>query len=525
MVPRLHFARTMRLVAYSSVLALAMGCVAADEVNEDKADCAAGCASEDPAISGEFSDPVPIDIFGMHAALLHTGKVLMFAGHGFFSGYELASVTWDPATEQVERQEYATDLFCSHHTFLPDGKLLVAGGGQDKNILFREVASWEFDPIAESWTRVGDMHNARWYPVLLTLPDGRILVASGQQKDMPLEIFDPATAAWTELPGSAKSMPELYPGMRLLPNGQVFTPRIGWDFGTSASLLDLDVEDRATWTDVTAPDVGHEQGGTSFHIDDSVSPPRTVLRAYAGGIVHSNGLSGGKEHAQAEEIDLTDPSAGLAWRALPPMHRARANTTAVMLPDGTVLMVGGQTGGQWNPDVEYVFESEIYHPETNKWTLAASVHDPRQYHSTATLLPDGRVLVAAGEDPHEGSKLLGGKRRDIRTYEIYSPPYLFRGARPEIASAPSEVRYGADFDVSVDSATPIAKVVLISPVAETHHTDTGRFINLLVRKDEQGRLTVRAPSTSTVAPPGFYLLFAVDETGVPSVAKFVQVRP
>ena len=494
----------------------------------DKQDCV-GCPTEtDPAIVGEMAEPVIADIFGMHSVLLRTGKVLLFAGHGFWSGYDLESVIWDPETETTVRQEYDTDPFCSHHTFLPDGRVLIAAGGRDINVVFRQKASWIVDPIDESWNRVGNMEFSRWYPTLLQLTDGRVLAASGQPQAIPLEIFDGRTEEWTTIEGSERLLPELYPAMRLLPNGDIFTPAIGWQFSEGAALLTLNDHLEgpltATWTEVDAPSVGHEQGGISFHIDDSVTPPRTVFRAYAGGIASASGRDPGGEHALVEEIDLTRPSEGLQWKQLASMHHKRGNATSVMLPDGNVWIVGGQVGGQWSDNVEHVFPTELYNPETDTWTVTAPIKDPRQYHTTATLLPDGRVLVAAGQDPTKGGKLTGGQARDVKTYEIFSPPYLFRDSRPEIVNVPDTISYRDNFKIEVNSKVDIAKVVFLSPTSQTHHTDTGRFVNLKVNNVASNEVDARAPAAPLVAPPGYYLLFVVDAAGTPSVGKFVQIK-
>lgn len=493
-------------------------------------------------------------IFGMHVGLLPTGRVLLFAGRGFASsGYPMISLTWDPETEDFDVQDYDDDVFCAHHTFLPNGDFLVAGGGFLPNSILKHRATWRFDVRNETWTQVESMQERRWYPSLLTLPDGRALVVSGTSGSDPLEVFDPDTNRWTTLEGSEKPFPERYPAMRILPNGRIYSPRIGWDHGDSAVLLSLDENDNATWQDAQGPNAFHENGDVTFHVDDTVDPPRAIMRAYAGGIVDARGLDSAcgddhpdpdcqegeaPEHNLVEQVDLTQAGdAPLRWESLASMTHARANVSVVMLPDGRAWAVGGQTGGQWNSDeqgndfvIDYIYETELYDPETNSWSVGKPLLHPRQYHHTATLLPDGRVLVTGGQDPTRAGKLLGGKERDIRSYEIYSPPYLFaedgsERARPSIPRDVTGVDYGESFELPVALADgqPITSVVMISPNSETHHTGTGRTIELDFDAMGDDALTIRAPSSSTVAPPGFYMLFVVDAAGTPSVAKFVQV--
>jgi len=518
-----------------------------------------------PWVSGEFTPPSyftedgkddpsgQTGIFGMHVGMLPTGRVLLFAGRGFASsGYPMRSLTWDPATEAFDIQDYDDDVFCAHHTFLPNGDFLVAGGGFLPNSVLKHRATWRFDVRDETWTQVESMQERRWYPSLLTLPDGRALVVSGTSGSDPLEIFDPDTNRWTTLEGSEKPFPERYPAMRILPNGRIYSPRIGWDHGDEAVLLSLGEGDQAQWQDAQGPNAFHENGDVTFHVDDTVSPPRAVMRAYAGGIVDARGLDSecganhpdpdcaegeAPEHNLVEQVDLTQAGdAPLQWESLASMKHARANVSVVVLPDGKAWAVGGQVGGQWNDAeqgndyvIEYIYETEMYDPATDTWSPTKALMHPRQYHHTATLLPDGRVLVTGGQDPTRAGKLLGGKERDIRSYEIYSPPYLFAEdgsarERPSISTDPIAARYGETMELPVQLAEgrDITRVVMLSPNSETHHTGTGRAIELPF---EQGTdsLSITAPSTNTVAPPGFYMLFVVDAAGTPSVAKFVQV--
>ncbi len=531
-----------------------------------EAACTAFEPAREPWRTGEFTPPSYFTddgrddptgrtgIFGMHVGLLPSGRVLLFAGRGFASSnYPLISMTWDPLSGAFETQAYDDDVFCAHHTFLPNGDFLVAGGGFLPNSVLKHRATWRFDSRAETWTQVASMEERRWYPSLFTLPDGRALVVSGTSGTDPLEIFDPATNRWTTLQGSEKSFPERYPAMRVLPNGRIYSPRIGWDHGNAAVLLTLGPDDAVAWQDAEGPNAFHENGDVTFHVDDTVQPARALMRAYAGGIVDARGLDATCGHSHpdpqceqgqapetnlVEQVDLTRAGdAPLRWESLAPMAHARANVSVVMLPDGKAWAVGGQTGGQWNDEqqgndfvIDYIYETEMYDPATNAWSSTKPLMHPRQYHHTATLLPDGRVLVTGGQDPTRAGKLLGGRERDIRSFEIYSPPYLFAAdgsarARPAVPPEATRASYNETFELPVALADgqAITHVVMLSPNSETHHTGTGRFIELPFERIDDAALAVTAPSTNQVAPPGFYMLFVVDAAGTPSVAKFVQV--
>jgi hypothetical protein len=157
---------------------------------------------------------------------------------------------------------------------------------------------------------------------------------------------------------------------------------------------------------------------------------------------------------------------------------------------------------------------ELYEAATGQWTLGPAQDELRTYHSTALLLPDATVL-SAGDDGH------GGSSND--TAEIYEPPYLFKGARPSITSAPASVTYGDSF--TVRTSTDATKAVLMAPAAVTHANDMSqRNVPLDVSVQTAGSLSVEAPTVPELAPPTYYMLFVLNDQGVPSVAKFIRLK-
>jgi len=167
-------------------------------------------------------------IFIVHAAMLRTGKVLLWSGAAEV-GYPLNSLIWDPANpaDMTNIHTYSQDLFCSGHAWLPDGRLCVAGG-YVAGTFSHSRATFLFDPAAATpWTQVADMNLVRWYPTLMTLPDGRILAVSGQGSNRQ-EIYDAGTNTWQFVTGAERTFPELYPSLNLLPSGDVFYSRAGW---------------------------------------------------------------------------------------------------------------------------------------------------------------------------------------------------------------------------------------------------------------------------------------------------------
>jgi plastocyanin len=459
-------------------------------------------------------------IFVVHAAVLRTGKVLLFSGTAEV-GYPNESRVFDATTATFTAQAFDQDLFCSGHAWLPDGRLCVAGGAPNGTVNSTHI----FDPVAETWTAAGaaaNMSRARWYPTVLTLGDGRILAVSGLSGIAPIEVYDPAANTWTAVAGADREFPELYPSLHLLPSGDVFYSRAGWAAasGTQTAYLRFTGAAAGSWTSLGQQQFYDRQEGTAvLQVDTTVSPPSASITIIGGGV---SGPATARNPQSAERIDVTSLSPAPAWQRNPPadMTYPRTNVSGVLLPDGTILAVGGQRNGKWSADPQPVLPAEIYDPATNHWTLTPPMAHPRQYHSIAVLLPDGRVLTAGGIDPSLG----GAPARDQRHLEVFTPPYLMRGARPVITGAPANVAYGATFDVQTPDAGAIDSVALLRPCAMTHHTDAGqRYVKLPITGRDPGRIHVRAPANGNIAPPGYYMLFILDAARVPSLAHWIRL--
>jgi hypothetical protein len=431
-------------------------------------------------------------------------------------GDPLESRVWDPVTGTMTTQPFTVDLFCAGQTFLADGRLLVGGGAPAGTLDSTHL----FDPAAETWTRVNDMLRPRWYPTLVPLADGRVMAFSGSGIS-EVEVYDPGTGNWTQVAGATRYFPELYPSLHLLPSGQIFYSRAGWaqaDTGNvNTGYLALTGPATGTWSDLGTQQFNDRQEGMAvIQVDATVSPPSVRVMVVGGGV---SGAPTARNPQTAERIDLTALAPAPAWARTADMHFPRTNVNAVLLPDGTVLVIGGQRNGKWNSDPQAVLEAEIYDPRTDTWTVQPPMEHPRQYHSVAVLLPDGRVLSAGGVDPRPGIV-----ERDLRSMEVFSPPYLFRGPRPTITAAPASAAYGTTFDVDSPDAGDVDSVVLMRPGAVTHHTDAGqRYVKLEITGRAAGRVSVRAPADGNLAAPGYYMLFVVKADGVPSEAAWVRL--
>ena len=285
-----------------------------------------------------------------------------------------------------------------------------------------------------------------------------------------------------------------------------------------SALLSFTGTNSGAWADLGLlqfPD--RQEGMAVMRIDDTVSPPATEVFVLGGGV---SGMATDRNPQSLERIDLTNP-ASATWTRGADMAFPRVNVTAVLLPDGRILAVGGQRNGKWAADPGPVLEAEIYDPAVDTWTTQAPMQHPRQYHSVAVLLPDGRVLVTGGIDPTLGF----GPARDQHTMELFSPPYLAAGTRPVITGAPTNTTWGATIAVATSAPGDIASAVLLRPSAITHHTDAGlRRIKLAIAGTTATTVQVRAPSSASVAPPGPWMLFLLDASGIPSEARFIAIH-
>lgn len=454
-------------------------------------------------------------IFIVHAAVLRSGKVLLWSGTAEV-GDPLESRVWDPGTGTMTSQTYTVDLFCSGHAFMADGRLCIAGGAPSGTLRATHI----FDPIAETWTRVRDMNQARWYPTVLTLPDGRILAASGTGAN-ELEIYDPGADTWQIVSGATRTFSELYPSLHMLPSGQIFYSRVGWAQAnmtlTQTAYLSLTGTTSGTWTDLGQQQFPDRQEGMSvIQIDTTQTPVSTKIFVMGGGV---SAPATERNPLTSETINVSTLSPGLTWTRTADMNFPRVNVNGVLLPDGTILVIGGQRNGKWNSDPGAVLETEIYDPSTNTWYIAGSMQFPRQYHSIAVLLPDGRVLAAGGVDPRPTTI-----QRDQRNMEIFSPAYLSMGTPPTISTAPGTITWEINFNIDSPASSSIESVVLIRPASVTHHTDAGqRYIKIPIVSRTASSLTVKAPVDANIAPPGYYMLFIINTDRIPSIAKFINM--
>jgi hypothetical protein len=455
-------------------------------------------SSTDPSFVGQWSAPFELGVVAVNMALMHTGSVLMFSGTFATTGPERV---WNPTTGTFSDVPLGrTNLFCAGHSQLSDGRLLVIGGHDPGNGLLGSREVNIFDPLSQSWTPAASMADPRWYPTATTLGDGRVLALSGGTTcltciaDIP-EVYDPITNQWTRLTAARLAFP-YYPFSYLLPDGRVLNAGAN-EQPVATRALNLATQ---TWTMIDPVVVdGHSS---------AMYRPGQIIKS--GTATDSGGT--GTAAATAYVIDMNQPSP--TWRQVASMANARAFHNTTILPTGEVLITGGGTRRDGYDGGFAVRAAELWSPVTETWRTLASAQLPRLYHSGALLLPDARVLIAGGGNDGPAVNYTRG--------EIYSPPYLFKGPRPVIASLPAEARYGQTFVVDTPDADAITSIALIRPGAVTHGFDEAQRFMTLTFTRESGRVVVDAPPSGNVAPPGYYMVFLLVGE-VPSRAEFIRL--
>ena len=475
-------------------------------------------------VQGQWNTlPYLMPINPVHAALLSNGKVLVVAGSGncppsqsgcpagppYGPANNSGALLWDPVAGSITQFSLSWDMFCNGMVLLQDGRALIDSGTIQYDPFHGQPKVAVFDPATNLFTDIQSMAHGRWYPTVLTLGDGRVMAFSGLNEtggtNTAVEFYTAGTGWSQEYP--ATWTPDLYPRMHLLPNGQVFYSGAQ----TTSKLFDPST---TTWNTHVATTIysGNRTYGTSVLL------PLTLASNYDPNVI----IMGGHSPATntTEIIDLG--SATPAWKSGPNMSQARIEMNAVILPDGRLLAVGGSVNDEDTSTAS--LNADLLAPDPNNlgsyiFSSAGANSYARLYHSVALLLPDATVWLAGG-NPQRGSY--------VQQMEIYQPSYLFdsTGAlatRPSIAGAPSAVSYGNAFSVQTPDAATISRVVLVRNGAVTHAFGMDQREVELAFTEQSGSLTITAPPNGNIAPPGYYMLFLLNNSGVPSVARFVQV--
>jgi hypothetical protein len=541
-----------------------------------------------------------LSIVGVHAVVLHTGKVLYWCFDSravgllgkdnnkfveLFNNPQLGSYqVWDPASGKAGPvQQIGRNSFCGGQCALADGTILVAGGqdiagaieqyralglGDPSQYLNPDFwAQWwsaafggaddgalkdlhTYDPVADSWTEWPALQDGRYYPTCLILPDGTAFIAGGLSN---LQRWVSSGSNWAENdqfetvpPGElfAGTTPQQkfhsadqYPIIKLLPGSRQLFVHIE----TTSYIFDLDSSPFVAGAQFTPfddaaqfnpPGVGRQtypmQSGHVLLPQKQGDPPRILI---VGGSTSSHfDINTQSDKPAVQLAFIFDYNAAAppksSWRTtLYPPNFARIMADTVLLPDGTVFVVNGVSGGAAAGHTDRfatVMGAEIFDPKTETFTIVAPNPDPnhpRGYHSTAVLLPDGRVAIAGNTDAYNPGE---PTHHDDVSIQIYDPPYI-GGAQPMAAGVPAQVIYGSTIMVDASAGAPVASVMLMRPCAVTHSVDMDQRAIILSFSGGGANLSVAFPTDQSLAPPGYYMLFFVSAAGVPSVASFTQL--
>ncbi len=393
-------------------------------------------------------------------------------------------------------------------------------------------ASYIYDVAEQEYVKTGDLTMARWYPTMISTNGGNVLAVSGlddhgQIIDGNNEMYDIGQKQWFDQPDLNRYFPT-YPQLFRLEDGRLFFSGANTGYGSATKGRQpgiWDLTDNSFQKVSGLRDADMNETATSFLL-----PPAQDQKV---AIVGGGGV--GESAASTNRMDIADLSQDKpVYTPGADLPEAGRYLSAVTLPDDTVLITGGSADyrGKGASDLH---QTRIYDAASGRLDYAAPNEVGRNYHSTALLLPDGRVMTM-GSDPlfADADDSMPGEFET--RIEIYSPPYLETGTeRPEVTEAPESVQRGTTFEASATSRHGIAAARLMRPSAVTHQTDTEQRA---VALDVTGDCPQAGPEGDTptctvqlslderegIAPSGRYMLVLVDQRGVPSPARWITVR-
>lgn len=452
------------------------------------------------------------------------------------------------------------DLFCADQRLLPDGRLIAVGGTiwrpDPVNLgpeaggtveLFGSNSVRVFDPKQDSWTRAPHfMHDYRWYPTMITMGSGKMLVVSGVSRLLynfrgtnvhETETYDPATGKFKDNGGDGATTLPLFARLHLLPNGKVFYNGVGqmwgpFGQGTDEALWNVHKAydpKKNTWTTTGMGAFGARSG--AFSVLMPLKPPyKKADILVAGGTL---GTSPGSYLANNLSEIITVKGGSSSGRRVADMNHHRWYSSGVLLPDGNVIAVSGADKDEViAPGTETpVRQAELFNGK--KWIPLSRGGRVRTYHNSAMLLPDGSILVG-GHSPintlygpkadNSGRDLTKTNNLKDPSFEIFRPPYLFDGNRPSINRVQEGIAWDRSFDIQTGDADKVEKVVLQHLPTVTHITDADqRSVELEFSRVDGNTLRAAAPPNGNVAPPGYYYVWILDGDGTPSKAHIVHV--
>jgi Domain of unknown function (DUF1929)/CARDB len=474
---------------------------------------------------GYFSAPFPWPIIPLHVALLPDGRVMNYGtDQQGNQGAQMLYDVWNPALGTVSTahtilpNQTSTDIFCSASSLLAgSGNLLITDGDHtvngQRNNSNNNVNL--FTPSNNTLAAAGNTAFARWYSSLTTMPNGDKLLMGGVGEPTP-EIFSVATNSWSTLNGISIYQPSGGPPEWYYPRGFVGADNGVYLLQHSGGIyrLDPDFGGSQNNTGVTL-DAGDNTYSSAMFYDANNNNPFAVMT-----LRNPNPNNGLPNAGVGNEVQVADLS------QTPPVVKTTGNLSYIrstgeltVLADGTVLASSGSA--VFNQQTKVAYRVELYNPKTGNWTLGASAAIPRLYHNSALLLPDGSVLTGGGGAPGPVNEL---------NAEIYYPPYLYLqdgsgnpAPRPTVVSAPSSLTNGQTFQLAVGATDTISAINLIRTGTMTHNYNSEQRLIPVQFTQNGTTITATLNAPPQLMPPGYYMLFAINASGVPAVAPIIPV--
>ena len=474
-----------------------------------------------PHISGTWGPIIPWPHIPVSAATGLDGRIMTFSGSErttWPKTEQTYSSIWDPETGRFfEDLLIGHNIFSGHGAMLADGKFL--GNGGRNNTASKWTSLYDFE--SNSWIRERDMATGgRWYPTSLATGDGEVFTAMGTASNFANpEIFS-TNQGWRVLNGidfskmrtsndGTSGQQRWWATLSLAPSGDIF------HFWTKEESHYINTEGNGSYRNAQV--ISSENHAPGVYIQ------------YAEGkmiVTGSNQGSWGDSSSfdQAYTIDLNNSRP--VFETTQNMKFARKFQNLVPLPTGEVMVVGGNTSGQGFRDTGTIYEGEIWNPESGTWRTTARMAVPRNYHSIALLLIDGRVLSAGG-GYCSGNEFCNGSSH--QNGQVYTPSYLYNedgslADRPEILTEPGDITPGASFNLSATET--ISKFTMIKMSSTTHAVNTDvRLHTVPFEALPNNEYELSPHSNGNVLSPGYWMLFAINESGIPSIAKSVKVLP
>ncbi|KAL8991925.1 MAG: hypothetical protein Q9169_007527 [Polycauliona sp. 2 TL-2023] len=484
---------------------------------------AAATYTKPPTNLGIWGTTIDFPIVPAAAAILTDGKVLLWSSYkpldfngGGGSG-KTETAIYDPASGTVSRRTVtntAHDMFCPGVSLDSSGRVFVTGGNDAAKLSIYDGANWIAGP---------NMKIQRGYQSSATLSDGRIFTIggswSGGEGNKNGEVWSPATNTWSLLPGCPVA-PMLTSDAR----GVYRADNHGWLFGwKSGSVFQAGPSKAMNWY-TTASTGGQKPAGLRGTDPDAMNGNAIMYDAVNGKILTVGGAPNYQDNqatGNARVVTIGTPGNAASVAQIGNMAYARAFHNSVVMPDGKVLVVGGESYPVPFSDNTATNVPELFNPATSSFTSVNPISVPRTYHSWALLLPDATVIAGGGG-------LCGACATNHPNAQIYTPAYLYntdgtKATRPVIgAVSATNVAPGARITVTMNSA--VTSFALVRYGSGTHSVNTDQRRIPLTPTAAGLQYTVTVPSDSGVALPGAWMMFAMNSQGVPSVSKLITIR-